>query len=664
MLVGLSAGYLTGWQSATIPIVAASGDCGTFGSGTTGGTIYEASALFPSLLSDRLGLSFLLGLHNSSASFTAGGDTVALMNPDGLGTVLIPQESRLRIDARALRVGVLAHYDLGSRFAISGGPIAAFQFSQSSSQTVARLGDYRFPDGRDEVPDTLGTRFSTRPFSFGIALSPSVSIPLGRGLSASGFGLVQFDLLSPVSQASWYTTSIGGGVRLQYVVAAAPEASIAMAPPPPLPPVVPPSQPTVQEPSSSTTESPASMVAPPDRHAIKADVDLYAVNDQGTQLPVATVQIFEVLRRQRSPFLPAVSFGRRSAELPAQYVQYTREQAAGLPVDSLTGLDPTSGENQALNVLGARLARYQNAHVTLYGGRSSDEPATLATARAERVRSYLEEVWRIDRSRIALGEALPHGANHSGGGKSEARRVLALSDSPELSQPVTSERIERDFDPPLLKIVPRISASDGVKRWTIALQNDGVEIARYSNDQPQGAGEHINWQIENASEAPAASSLVAVLTVEDSLGKSATAHGRTPLTIQRNARIVDSFVASGGSASSTAYTLFPFDDNSVELSKRNQMVVEEIAQEIRSGARVNISGNSDRTGKGEFNSGLAGARADQIAGELRSLLKRRKVQNVAITITPRGSATSRFDNDLPEGHRLSRAVEVVVEQAN
>jgi outer membrane protein OmpA-like peptidoglycan-associated protein len=346
--------------------------------------------------------------------------------------------------------------------------------------------------------------------------------------------------------------------------------------------------------------------------------------------------------------------------LPERYIQYNREQASALRVDSMQSLDPGATEIQSLNILGTRLARYQTARVTLYGGRSSDEPVSLGTARAEAVRSYLEEAWGIDRSRISISDRTPQ--SH-GTGRTGKRSVIALSDSPELSQPTAQEQYERDFDPPLLKIIPRISANAGVKHWTIVLQHDGVEIARYSNDQPQGTAQHINWQIENASEAPAPSSLVAQLTVEDSLGSTATVHGRTPLTIERSSRIVDTFRDRSRGIESTAYTLLPFDYNSIELSKRNHLVLEEIAENTRSGARLSISGYSDRTGKGGFNSNLADARASQIASELRSLIKHRKLQNVEIKVSDKNIATNRFDNDLPEVHGLSRAVEVVVEQA-
>ena len=88
-----------------------------------------------------------------------------------------------------------------------------------------------------------------------------------------------------------------------------------------------------------------------------------------------------------------------------------------------------------------------------------------------------------------------------------------------------------------------------------------------------------------------------------------------------------------------------------------------IASAILPGARVRVTGYTDRIGNERRNRDLSLQRAERVAAELERRLAARGITGATITIEGAGPEVSRFENDLPEGRFLSRGVSVVVEQA-
>ena len=84
---------------------------------------------------------------------------------------------------------------------------------------------------------------------------------------------------------------------------------------------------------------------------------------------------------------------------------------------------------------------------------------------------------------------------------------------------------------------------------------------------------------------------------------------------------------------------------------------------IKSGARVNFAGYTDRIGDVDRNKALAKNRALNAATALKKWLEKRGVRDIALNVAGVGVETERFDNDLPEGRALSRGVEINIDQA-
>lgn len=110
--------------------------------------------------------------------------------------------------------------------------------------------------------------------------------------------------------------------------------------------------------------------------------------------------------------LPIIFFDQASSVIPSRYLllsgaatarDYTEDAEPEISEDGLYDEEHPKYYD-LLNVLGSRMADFPMFHIALEGGFSAEtgETPELAAQRAEVVREYLANVWRIDTSRIAL----------------------------------------------------------------------------------------------------------------------------------------------------------------------------------------------------------------------------------------------------------------------
>jgi hypothetical protein len=213
-----------------------------------------------------------------------------------------------------------------------------------------------------------------------------------------------------------------------------------------------------------------------------------------------------------------------------------------------------------------------------------------------------------------------------------------------------SERVEREYEPPSLKLEPRISASAGVRKWTIQLLHNGRQIARYSSDPGDTlASRRIDWRIDAEGGAERRSLLIAALTVEDSAGRTTTSRSQIPLFIERNVRIVERTQAGIDGREHITWSLLSFTGNGTMPGERNQEVLSGIADVIRNGAQITVIGYGE-------DAGLPRRRADAVVALLRDMVHDSGRRNVRITADVRSpsdatSNTSSIDVlvDQPSG---------------
>lgn len=642
-LIGPTAGIAYGFDRADVPVFGGSVDCGLFSSGRGVTPSVGGILKLPSFFSSALGLSASVSLSRSSGTLTAPPvNQVWILHPDTREALRIQEEYRLNRTSWIASCDLLAEVGLSDRLKLGAGAFAGHRLSSTFSQTenILEPEDFRLSNGQREALMADGSNPESAALSFGPSIAAAYSIPLGpRRYFVPGLSF-RADMLSSVRAFSWKSYQVGATMSLLFDVTPA-----TGTPPPPLPP----------EP-----------VAPPGIPVLTASIEMYGVDDESNSLPDALIHVHETRLQQHVPVVPAVFFEHEASELPDRYATLDRARAEDFSADELVGTKVLEMQHQVLNILGMRMKEGAGSAITLTGSVSGDEAPELARARAETVRSYLTDVWKIDPARVktaAGGSVMERSSEETEDGRSDNRRVEIASADPALLAPVTTEQMIRDFDPPMIRLLPRFRAEAGVKEWSIVITQGEREVVRYGGDRGDSMTRMSDtWQIDHERIDSMLSPLMAALVVTDSTGAVARAETTLPMTMVLNPRVVDQRVERSGDRARLVTTLVGFEFSSAEPGTQNRRALESIAGAVKDGAEVSLMGYTDRIGDQEHNRSLAAERAANAAAMLQALLKERGVKGVTMNVRGEGIETERFDNDLPEGRFLSRGVGIVVEQ--
>lgn len=639
VLFGPVLGMNWGWESGRIPIYAFSSECGEFRSGTTRVISGGAILSFPSLFSDNLGLSLGAGVAWSTGRFI-GQPAEPTSIVDGNRLIRLEREYYLDHEFFRADLDVLGTLRPFTYLELGAGLTAGFIPSISFTQTDNILGpeDYSFLDGqRSHVMDEGKIAQLRRSGAhFGPKLHIASMLPMGRELWMQPALTAQADLLSPVQDLSWQRISVGARLAVLFNLAPAPD----------------------------TAEPPADI--PPAAPLLNASIELYGIDAEGNSQPVAAISVDERLYRQHTPLLPLLYFDRDAASLPVRYRSLTPAATYTFSLDSLGVLGIMEMQLHALDIIGFRLRNDSAATITLAGSTSREESPSLARSRAETVRSYLIRAWGISPSRIVFGEGagrLQRSSEATEDGRADNRHVEIVSRSPGILVPIITEQVVRNFNPPMIRIVPTYEAQAGLKDWTVTISQEGTVITRYSYQESRTRPEpEMAWSIIHDRIDSELAPLVAELTVEDSTGNVATSRTQIALVLLKQLTVIDGRVEREGDREHIGHTLVAFDYNSPEPGAQHMVALEAMARDVRNGARIAIVGYADRIGDERYNAGLSLSRAQRVADVLRQRLQGLGITDVTITTTGAGIESERFSNDLPEGRALSRGVLVTIEQ--
>jgi outer membrane protein OmpA-like peptidoglycan-associated protein len=486
-----------------------------------------------------------------------------------------------------------------------------------------------------------GISFRSNPLAFGAQLSGSRQLPVGQRTFLVPELALRSELTSPPREASWRRWSVTAGASLLFDIT------------PSSPPAPPPSPRPVVE-------------AQPAPHVpyLAASVTLQGIDIDGSMRRETIVHTSEVRYRKYTPLLPLFFFDHDSASLSSRYLQQKGGERGSFAPDLLRDMSALDVHRYNLSLLGYKLRRYPGATLTLIGSVSQDEPATLARRRAEEVRRYLHDSWGIDLSRMTVQEGEGRMARSSDAiedGRAENRRVEFVSNMPEITEPIASDRIVRDFNPPAIVVDPKIEAEAGIRRWSIAVSGGDRGIAYYaSDDTTTGGSPPYRLLLPEERFDATASAINAELTVVDSTGATVLAHDELPVIVDRKVQVVEQ--RGSGSADRISYALLAFDFNSAEPGAGQRASLREIVGTIDSTQRVRVTGYTDRIGSEGFNVDLSRRRAERVAAIIRAMLDAGMMMNVPVTSEAGGIESARFGNDTPEGRILSRGVLVVIER--
>jgi outer membrane protein OmpA-like peptidoglycan-associated protein len=382
------------------------------------------------------------------------------------------------------------------------------------------------------------------------------------------------------------------------------------------------------------------------------------------------VELTESVLTRSRPLLNAVFFDEKSSEIPERYMRLkSPNERARFQIDPLAQADPLTAYYNILNIVGRRMNAYPKAKLTLIGYADAQQEqggsqagAALAQKRAERIRAYLKEMWKVDERRIAIKVGAPFPPSSPAAAARDAeeqRRVELSADVPELLDELRSTEIIRAVKPPVLNIRFDISAPAGLKEWKLeAVQTS--EQARILKVFKGGSTfpESVDWNIASApqdSMPRTNDDIVLRLEATDITGKSVKSplafvsvdmpgvnlddedvRADKPTEKKPNGERID-VVSVYGNNTATAFT--GTDEIALRLVAKAKAL-------IRPNSSVNITGFSDSNSPDVRQSSEARAQA------VKNLLDEPRA-----TAQGKGISTA-FDNALPEGRWYNRVVEI------
>ncbi len=474
-------------------------------------------------------------------------------------------------------------------------------------------------------------------FNINMRVGASYELPLNltNSLRLAPEVFYSFWLLPTVKERKWNIHQLDIGFSLRYVQ-----------PPPPPPPPVPPLPPPMPNP-----------ILPGDPPELVASVKAVEIDERGKENPNFSIRVEDFTSLNMRPLLNFIFFSENSAAIPDRYIKLSSDEARRFTLRSIQSSDALETYYNVLNIIGRRLADNPQISITIVGNNAHNgverNNRDLSLARANSVKSYFTDVWKIDEKRIAVNARnLPRQATDSDeeGADDENRRVEILSSNNSLYEPVITGDTIRVLSNTTVRFLPKSESETGIKDWRLAINFNNNLIQEFS-----GTGnlpEKIDWTLDNEDpNAPHRSGLLNYsLFVTDNLNQSyETRPQRIPieqLTVDRKR------LERREDTEFEYYRLILFDYASSSLRAEHREVVDFIKQRITPKSKVIITGFTDRIGKEDVNLRISTQRANAVA---------RRMNIPGAIVRGVGESQLLYPNELPEARFYCRTVTIMVE---
>lgn len=616
---GVFGGFGPALHTTDLTIPGYGPDCARLRSGegmTWGGGLLAEFTLAPLLsLQARVGAGF----HRGSLSQRYSGDPIG--RSDGI-IVTATVDQIVEFDAIDNEYMLLARSTIGGRLTAQAGLLAGFGIASTEThkQAAVEPDDLLLSNNKRELVLQSGLLYRRAGFTAGLAVGLAYDLPISStsALSPEVMALIPLGNRTPDGAWRWYALRAGAalrfGIRPQPPVIA----------PPPLP-----DTPIVRSPTLVT-----SVVAEP---------------------RVVAVRIDEYDSSEVLPLLNQVFFAETSAELRREYRRLTPAETPGFTNAKLLG-SALDVYYHLLNIVGRRLREMPEATMTINGYRNGREPdAALALARAETIKRYLVDVWKIPerRLRTKAGNAPPNPAReNSREGFEENSRAELIPSDPNLLAPILRRHVQRLATPPAITFYPNVLAEAGVESWRLETEERGKGVWRTFSGYRELPDSIVwDWRSDSGELPVIPMQLSYRFTVTDLAGRTTTTDlvdidvdyqsVRSKLERRDNDTVIESY----------SILLFNFDSPKVGAS--DQELLRVIGEAVRAQARVRIAGFTDSLGEENHNRDLATSRAR----EVERIFNRMVPRSVRLEVDEAaGGERERFPYDTPEGRSHCRTV--------
>lgn len=378
-----------------------------------------------------------------------------------------------------------------------------------------------------------------------------------------------------------------------------------------------------------------------------------AVYADGRREEAAGISISTRFVSEALPLLSAVFFAQGSADVPERYI---KRSPSITPIAHEEQRDPVLLHRDILNVVGERMRKLPESSLTLIG---LTDPTTepnrcdLARSRAEVVKTYLTEAWRIDPARITVaegGQCTPQAITESPeeNGYMENRRVEFVSSDARVLEPVWCRRTMEatEISPPVIEFDPAGSTQDGIRSWELVVyQGKNIIFTDSGSGTPAVVRQTFTGQEARA--------LVN--------GVGLDVHYRLTDSLGRAAKVVNSMSVVRDTADieieRMSLILFDISQNAVKDAARTEIM--SFLAGLGTGDEVAVTGYTDILGADDYNRVLSERRAQTVCDFIKQVVPRANlVQCFGVANTKFPAHISSYGT--PEERFLSRTVQIEI----
>lgn len=367
------------------------------------------------------------------------------------------------------------------------------------------------------------------------------------------------------------------------------------------------------------------------------------------------------------PLLTYVFFEEGSAEIPNRYIMFEDANDEYKQYFSDTTIKGGTLDKyyHVLNIIGFRLNEHPDTKITITGTNDNVTEAEkgnleLSENRMLAVKKYLNDVWKIDDSRIKTEKRnFPDTKSNPKDslGIQENRRVEIYSDSWEIMKPVF-ENDPRTFPQPEtmtwnlengiddnLVASRRIEILKGNEEWrTINISDNNIKTTGW------------NWMNENGEYPKDENKFEAVLVVTTNNG-SECASDPVEIPIKQVTQ-KEQLLTKGSDTIYENYSLILFKFNSYDPGPLNDRIMSDyVYSRVKPNTTVEVIGHTDVVGMYETNKRLSINRAKTVFTGIKNKTRGKYAE---LTTEGVGEDDPLYTNDLPEGRFYNRTVQVLL----
>ncbi len=397
----------------------------------------------------------------------------------------------------------------------------------------------------------------------------------------------------------------------------------------------------------------------PKTYALDGGIEAVGVDNAGNEMPNPIFQIEEFISNRLDPLLNYVFFDDNSHTLPVRYKSISKEEARQFDLTDLLRDSTLQIYHNILNIVGERLNMFPTANVVLIGCNSDlgteSKNLELSKKRAETVRDYLVNVWRISPDRFKIETKnlpdKPSIPKVEPDKIAENRRVEIYSNDFRIMGPIFIEKIDRSSNPPVVRFKLKGQSDAGLKSWELNAYQSSDDDNVFTESGDVNLVESIDWELAQFQKLIPKSPepLIYSLNLVDNHGNVKSIDNKTKeievMTVQhkRTEQIGDYEIEQ--------FSLILFDFDKHVIAEHDKTIIEFIRSRLKKESEVEILGYTDRTGIADYNKKLSERRAETT----RTALQRPDAKVVGF-----GNDELLYNNELPEGRFYCRTVNIIV----